>query len=187
MSERRSSAVRSQQRKGGDSSFARRASDRSLPLARNDRGATPVVGKALEVGIVVLYIALLTTVLYGGLVPEYRAAAGSDVGDRVLAEATQEIQGAVPESERARARTTIDVPDRIHDSDYQLRAVERPEGYRLALEHPHPEIGSEVPVFLPADVVAFEGAWTSTERGVVVVERTPEGRTIELRQPGERP
>lgn len=148
----------------------------------DERGASPVVGKALEAGIVVLYIALLLTVLYGGAVPEYRAAAGEEVGDRVLAEASQEIQTAVPEHETTTARVTVDLPEQLQGSNYQLRATERDGGYALVLDHPAPSVGGELPVLLPADIVRFEGSWDSTASAVVVVEQDTEGRVVELRR-----
>lgn len=154
---------------------------------RGRRGATPVVGKVLEAGIVVLYIGLLTTILYGGLVPDYRAAAGAEVGDRALAEATQEIQGSVPASRHAEARATVDLPDRIQGSNYQVRAVEQSGDPALVLDHPDPEVGGTVPVLLPDDVTAFEGAWESTDPAVLVVEQTEDGRVVELRRGGEPP
>lgn len=154
-------------------------------VQRDHRGSTPVVGKALEAGIVVLYIGLLTTVLYGGLVPDYRAAAGEEVGDRVLAETAQELQGAVPQSPYATAEATVSIPDTIRGSTYRLRAVERSDGYRLSLEHPHPEIDGEVPVLVPADIVAIDGTWESTDPAVITVEQTDNGRVVELSQGSE--
>lgn len=148
----------------------------------DDRGSSPVVGKALEAGIVVLYIALLLTVLYGGVVPEYRTAAGQEVGDRVLAEASQEIQGSIPADTTATAQTTVALPDQIHGSNYQIRADERDETAVLVLVHPDSGINGELPVVLPPDVIEFDGEWESTADAIVTVTQTDAGRIVELRR-----
>lgn len=155
-------------------------------LATDSRAASPVVGKALEAGIVVLYIGLLVTVLYGGVVPDYRAAAGEEVGDRVLAEASQELQTAVPADETTTARTVVDLPSQIQGSGYRLRATEQDGQFALVLEHPKQSVGGRIPVLLPADVTEFEGTWASTDTTVVVVEQRSDGRAVELRggEPG---
>lgn len=144
-----------------------------------ERGATPVVGKALEAAIVVLFIGLLTTVLYGGVVPEYRSAAGAEVGDRVLATASQEIQGAVPESPVATARAPVQLPKQIRGDAYRIRTTGT-DPPRLVLEHPHPSVDGSIPLVLPDDVVTVDGSWTSTEASVVEVRQTEDGRVVEL-------
>lgn len=150
-------------------------------LSSDPRAASPVVGKALEAGIVVLYIGLLLTVLYGGLVPDYRAAAGEEVSDRVLAEASQELQTAVPASETATARTDVDLPSQIQGSDYRLRATAQDGQFALVLEHPRQSVNGRIPVLLPEDVTEFEGRWASTDTTVVVVEQREDGRAVKLR------
>lgn len=52
-----------------------------------DRAVSPVVGKALEAALVVLFIGLVTTSLYGSVLPSYRTTAGDGVGERTLASA----------------------------------------------------------------------------------------------------
>ena len=75
--------------------------DRALsPLpGGNDRALSPVVGKTLELGVMVLLVALLTATLYGGVVPEYRSTAAGELGDRTLARAAGDVERAVPPNE----------------------------------------------------------------------------------------
>ena len=40
---------------------------------RGERATSTVVGKALEAGLVVLFVGLLTAVLFGNVVPTHRA------------------------------------------------------------------------------------------------------------------
>lgn len=63
---------------------------------KTDRGLTPVVSKTLAIGIVLLYVALVSTTLYGGVVPATEADAASTLGDRVLATGAIALEDAVP-------------------------------------------------------------------------------------------
>ena len=107
-----------------------------------DRAVTPSVGKALEGGIVVLFVGLLTTMLLGGLVPDYRAATGAELGDRVLATASQEVERAVPPTARAvDARRSVDLPSSIAGEGYKIRT----DGRWLVLDHPDPASARSAP------------------------------------------
>lgn len=143
----------------------------------SDRGraASPVVGKALEAAVVVLYLVLLSTVLYGGVVPEYRAAAGTELGDRVLAESVVEIHAAVPQP-GARSETDVALPETIRGEPYRIKATDD----RLVLAHPHPEIGGERPITVPADVDRVHGEWNSTDRSLIVVTDDGDERVVRL-------
>lgn len=142
----------------------------------DNRAATPAVGKALEAGLVVLYIGLLTTALYGGAVPEYRSAAGDAVGDRALATAAERVQQSVPPPARTvQVRTRVDLPDTLRGAAYRVRA----DGRALVLDHPHPRVGGRAPLALPDRVARVEGEWTSTDRTVVrVAEADAPGAVI---------
>ena len=145
-----------------------------------DRAVTPVVGKALEATIVVLYIAMLTTTLYGGAVPEYQTAAAEEVGDRTLSKASHGVQQAVPTSGAVReAQVRVSLPDRIRGEPYRIRT----DGESLVLDHPHPEVGGRSRLSLPDTVVAVSGTWRGGAATVVVVERVEDG--IEVRLEGE--
>lgn len=148
---------------------------RSIASGRQ-RAVSAVVGKTLEAGIMVLYVSLLVSALYGGVVPEYRGAAGDELGDRVLAEAALEVQTAVSEDARTEADVRHDLPTSIRGTTYRIVA----ENETLRLVHSDAAVGGELPVALPDDVVRIEGTWYSHERSLVRVERTPAGRVVRL-------
>jgi hypothetical protein len=142
-----------------------------------DRALAPVVGKALEAGIVVLYVGLLVAALYGNAVPGYRTAAGEEVGERVLATAAERVQQAVPPAARAvDARYRVDLPRTIRGRGYRIRAA----GRALVLDHPHPAIGDEAALALPPRVVRVEGTWSSREPAVVRVTDAAGGLVVRL-------
>jgi len=148
-------------------------------IGRGTRAVTPAVGKTLEIGIVVLFVGLVTTALLGGVVPDYRTAAGAEVGDRVLATAAQEVERAVPPSARdLSVRRTVDLPSTIAGSGYAIRV----DGRALVLDHPDPAIGGRIDLSLPRRVDRVTGR---TEGGAetVVAVRSGGGRiVIELRE-----
>lgn len=158
--------------------IGRRSSRTAARSGRWDRqrGVSAVVGKTLEAGIVVLYVSLLVSTLYGGVVPEYRGAAGEELGDRVLAEAALEVQIAVSEDPRTEASVRHDLPTTIRETTYRIVA----ENESLRLVHSDAAVGAELPLALPADVVRIEGTWYSHEQAVVTVERTADGRIVRL-------
>ncbi|MFD1644398.1 DUF7266 family protein [Haloarchaeobius litoreus] len=149
-------------------------SDRSDGL----RGVSPVVGKTLEIGVVVLYIGLLSTTLYGGVVPDFRSAAGDEVADRTLAGATQEVEDAVPPGTATAVdvHRRVELPRTIRGEPYHVRVV----GRTLVLDHPDPNIGVETTLAFPTTVVRVEGSWSSTAEAFVVVERTDAGLVVRL-------
>lgn len=146
-------------------------------LPRDDRGLTPAVGKALEVGIVVLFVGVLTTALYGGAVPNYRDAVGDEVGDRAVVAAAERIESAVPPSAR-RVRTVhrVDLPASIHDDSYRIAAANR----SLVLEHPSPAVDARARLVLPDRVGAVGGEWRSGDDAVVLVTGDGDGLSVRL-------
>jgi hypothetical protein len=159
----------------------RRRSNRRVagppPLAGDERGVTPSVGKALEAGIVVLFVALVSTILLGGLVPDYRAATGAQLGDRVLATASQEVERAVPPAARAvDARRTVDLPSAIAGEGYEVTV----DGRWLVLDHPDAAVSGRVRLVLPASVDRVEGGWESGAKTVVAVRGDESGLVVEL-------
>ncbi len=123
----------------------------------DDRGLTPVVSETLVIGLVLLYIGLLTVVLYGSVIPEYQTTTGAEIGDRVLATATDRVEQDATESYRLDVRSSVELPSTINDRAYSLRAENR----TLVLEHPHPEIGGRARPALPESVRAINGNWRS--------------------------
>lgn len=151
-------------------------SDRSAgdvnDFADDRRALSPVVGKILEIGLVVLYLGVVTTALYGGVVPEYRAATGHELGERVLAHAAIQVEQAVPPTARTvEVRVRVSLPRTIAGAGYRIRA----DGRTLVLDHPGVEVGGRVRLALPERVVRVTGEWNSRDPAVVRVEHTPEG------------
>jgi len=131
----------------------------------SDRALTPVVGKGLEALLVLLYVASLVTVLHGGVLPEYRAAAAAEVSDRTLVTAADRIEAAVPPpSTYVDVTRTVDLPDTIDRATYRIRAA---NGV-LVLDHPDDALSGRVPLALP-ERVAISGTWESDESTVVRV------------------
>lgn len=150
----------------------------SRPGRSDGRGVSPVVGKALEVSVVVLYIGLVSTTLYGGVVPEYRSAAGGEVADRTLAGATQEVEDAVPPGTATAVdvRRQVDLPRTIRGEPYHVRT----DGRTLVLDHPDPNVRTATTLVLPTGVVRVTGSWSSTAEAFVAVERTDAGLVVRL-------
>jgi hypothetical protein len=139
------------------------------PAGRRERAVAPVVGKALEAGLVVLFIVLVTTALSGEVVPGYERLAGQRVADRALASATERVQQTVPPPTReASARTRVDLPRTVAGAGYRVRT----DGRALVLDHPDPAIRGRARLALPPHVDRVEGGWNSREPAVVRVERT---------------
>jgi len=138
------------------------------------RGVTPAVGKALEAGIVVLFVATATTALYGGVVPDAKNAAGDEVGERALEHAAAEVEASVPVSGRtASVERRVSLPGSIRDYGYEIRAADG----SLVLDHDHPSVGGSTPLVLPDRVRNVTGAWDGGG-GVVRVESHPDGGLV---------
>lgn len=142
-----------------------------------DRAVSPVVGKALEATLVVLYLGVVTASLYGGAVPEYRTAAGQEVAERTASNAAMEIQGAVPPvSVAGETRVGVDLPATIAGEAYRLSV----EDGRLRLDHPNPAVSTSVPLVLSPRVVDVSGTWESGGTTHVRVTSTDEGLVVRL-------
>lgn len=147
-----------------------------LSSGRCDRGATPVVGKALEIAVVVLLTALLATALFGGVVPTYRNAAGAELADRTLARSVATVERAAPPDSGAYvayAHTErVDLPDRIGGSRYAVVA----DGDRIRLDHPRAGVGGSIRPALP-NRTSVEGSWRSDQPARVSVA-LDDGETV---------
>ncbi|WP_143040783.1 DUF7266 family protein [Halopenitus malekzadehii] len=148
----------------------------------HSRAVAPVAGKLLEVGVVVLFVATLSTALYGGVVPEYRSAVAEEVGDRTLTAADHAVTSAVPPAPRtptvrsATTRTTVDLPETIRGESYRVRFA---DGV-LTLEHPHSAVDGRRRLAFPTQPSGTPSTWRSDARTIVVVQRDEEGLTVEL-------
>lgn len=142
-----------------------------------DRAAAPVVGKALEAAVLVVVIAVVTTALFGGVLPGYRTAAGAEVADRTLAGAADRIDRAVPDDDPwvVDRERRVALPDTIRGREYGVRAA----GRVLVLDHPTPGIGGRERLVLPAGVRA-SGAWSSDAVAVVRVRGDRDGLRVRL-------
>lgn len=143
----------------------------------DNRALSTVVEKLLSLSIVLLYITLLTTVLYGGTVPAYRGAVGAELGERTLAESTARIEQTVPPAGRSvTASRRVSLPATIDGATYEIRA----EGGRVVLDHPDPDIGGQARPVLPTRVETLTGAWQSGGEMIIRVSGTRGELTIRL-------
>ena len=146
-------------------------------LRRDDRAVTPVVAKSLAAGITLLYVAGMTGLLLGSVVPTYEETAGEELGDRVLATAAGGIEGTPPAvAGDATARRAIEVPSTIDGASYRLVL----SGRTLALEHPADGIGGETQLSLPASVTAEESTWHGGGSLVVTVSGPADDRRLSI-------
>lgn len=135
------------------------------------------VGKVLEAGLVVLYIGLVTTALFGGVVPDYRATAGDAVADRTLATAVERIQQAIPpDGSAVRVDHRISLPGSIAGAAYRIDAREG----ALHLTHPNPAVGGRMHLALPPTVTTVSGGWESGGDARIVVRSVPSGLAVRL-------
>ncbi|NHN57682.1 MULTISPECIES: hypothetical protein [Halorussus] len=160
-----------------------RSRNRGRAAFADERAVSPVVGKALEASIVVLYVAFLSATLYGGVVPEYRTAAGAEVGERVLAQSAARVQQAVPPDARAvESRTAVSLPRTIRGRAYAVRVVNR----TLVLDHPRDGVGGRVALALPEIVDSVRGNWSSRDPAFVVVRSHGDDLAVRLESSGRR-
>ncbi|GAA0652782.1 DUF7266 family protein [Salarchaeum japonicum] len=140
----------------------------------DDRGVAPVVGKALEAGIVLLYVGAVAAAMYGSVVPDYRTTAGDAVAERALAAAAEDVEAAIPaEVREATVRADVTLPATIRGRPYTVAVENR----TLVLAHPDPEVGARVRLALPASVTAVSGSWSSGTPAAVLVVRE-HGETV---------
>jgi hypothetical protein len=132
----------------------------------------------MEAAIVVLYVSALSATMYGGLVPEYRTAAGAEVGERVVAESAQRVQQAVPTDARAvKVRYSVSLPDTIRGQAYSVGVENRTP----VLDHPVEGVGGRARLALPETVISVEGEWSSREPAFVAVRTSADGDGLAVR------
>ncbi len=137
----------------------------------------------LTVGLVTLYVLGTALLIYGGVIPEYRTAAGVELSDRVLVETAGTLQTSTtalnPETSHGTVMREVTLPSTINGATYRIRAVDS----QLVLEHPQPAISSTQPLVLPTYVETISGSWNSTDPTVIQIHQVAEtGRVrIELR------
>lgn len=150
-------------------------------FGRDDRGVTPVVEKSLAAGIALLYVAGMTGLLLGGVVPAYEKQAGDELADRVLATAAGGIEGTPPAVRGdATVRRELELPATVEGSGYRLVL----SGRTLVLDHPADGIGGETRLSLPAGATVEDGAWEGGGPLVVTVTGPVDDRTLAIGEGG---
>ena len=148
----------------------------------DSRAVSTVVEKTLAIGLVTLFVSLVTVTMYGGVVPDFRAAAGDELAERTTAAAAERVQqGVPPDATEVDARTRVDLPDTIRGATYRIRTVNR----TLVLDHPDPDVGARARLALPSSVTRVEGRWRSGGRTSVRVWSTGSGLVVRLETEGE--
>lgn len=142
----------------------------------DERGTAPVVGKALEIGLLLVYIGLVAGGLYGGVVPDTRTTADQAIADRLIAASVDDIRAAIPRSGTGEIRVSVTLPATIGGQQYTV--VPR-DGY-LILHHPDPSIDAQASLLLPTRVTAVTGEWESAASNILRVNATREGVTVRL-------
>jgi hypothetical protein len=156
-------------------------------LAADDRALSSVVGKTLELGLLALFVGLLASTFYGGVLPEYRTSAAGAVADRTTAAVATDVEGAIPATDGGDAppgggvvdvavERELDVPRTIRGDTYRVRL----DDGVLVLDHPDASLSRELPLALPDSVDRVEGEARSGETVVVVVESTSTGLVVRL-------
>lgn len=148
------------------------------PTATGERATSPVVGKTLEAGIIVLFVGLLTTTLFGSVVPTYRTAAGQELAERTVVGAADRVEASVPPPAReVSVSRRVDLPRTIAGAAYRIRVEE----WRLVLEHPDPDVGASTRLALPDRVATVEGEWESGGEPRIAVRTDDPGLVVVLR------
>ena len=145
----------------------------------DNRAVSPVVGKLLASGLAVLYIASITGVLVGGIVPDYRTATGDELGERVLATAGGHLEDARPATDgHVDVRVSTSLPATIRDQQYHLRLANG----TLLLDHPDDTLDARTRLELPPNVTATTSTWHSGDSFVVEVTGPRSNRTVAIRE-----
>jgi hypothetical protein len=142
----------------------------------DERAVAPVVGKSLEIAVLVVFLGLVSAALFGSVVPEYRTAAGTEVGDRVLVAAAGQIEVAArAPADVVERRVVVSIPRTVRGAGYVVRAETQNETPTLVLDHPNPAIGGETALAVPPRVSTVTGEFRSSTSPAVVVSRRADG------------
>lgn len=143
----------------------------------DSRAVAPVVGKVLAAGLAVLYISATTSLVLGGIAPEYRDATGNELGERVLATAAGTVERAMPETDAAvEASATAELPATIRNAGYAVKVVNG----TLTLDHPRDRLDCRARIQIPSNVSVTDGRWDSGAKLVIRVSGPPTNRTLRL-------
>lgn len=141
----------------------------------DDRAAAPVVGKALEIAVLVVFVGVVSAALFGSVVPTYRTAAGDEVADRALAAVAGQVDTAAVTTDSVdERRVTVSMPRTIRGAAYVIRVTNESGAPALVLDHPHAGVGGSITLSTPAEA-AVTGQLRSTAEPTVVVSRHEDG------------
>jgi len=143
----------------------------------DNRGVTPVVGKVVAAGLAVLYVAGATSLLLGGVVPDYRTATGAELSDRVLATAAGAVERSLPGTNASvDIRLETDLPATIRSSGYAITL----DNGTLRLEHPDSALDTGARLDLPARIRTEKSSWRGGGPLVVRVQGAGANRTVSI-------
>jgi len=146
---------------------------------RDDRALSSVVEKTLAAGIALLYIAGMTGLLLGGIVPGYQATASAELGERTLATAAGELEQTIPQVDgNVESTTTVSLPTQIDDGSYRLVLANG----TLTLEQAESSLQQERVLALPAGVATKQSTWTSGSDLLIRVEGPADNRTVTIEE-----
>jgi len=147
----------------------------------DNRGVSTVVEKTLAIGLVTLFVSLVSVTVYGGVVPDARTTAGAELRDRTLAKASERVQQAVPpNATTVDVRTRVTLPVSVRGANYEIRT----DGESLVFDHPSDALDKRVRLALPTHVLRVEGRWQSGARTYVRVTSEPGGVVVRLETGG---
>lgn len=143
----------------------------------DDRATSSVVGKLLGVGLVLLYLSGVTTVLFGGVIPDAQRASGQEVAERTVADVAARLERAIePVQGHVQGRVAFEPPTTIDGSGYRLRLRDG----EIALVHPNDAFSTVAPLDVPSAVTVVDSTVDSGASGALVVRGEADNRTIAL-------
>lgn len=151
---------------------------RRRPTEREGRRATSaVIGKVLAAGITLLFVGGMSATLYGGVVPDYQTAASDELGERVLATATTNVEATPPTiTGTVERHRTVDLPATIDNDGYRLVL----HNETLELVHPDEGITTETRLAVSDNVTIEESTYHSGADLVISVEGPTDDRRLTI-------
>ncbi len=144
----------------------------------DNRGVSPGVEKLLVAGIMLSFVGMTATVLIAGPVPEYKAAAGDELSERVVSRVGNALEKSLPGvGGTVRVQTSLSIPATLADRAYRINLNES----ELSLNHPSPGIGARTAIGLPAGYSIGPGSVQSGPEVRILISGTAGNRTVGLR------
>lgn len=150
-----------------------------MRLRDDERGVSAVVAKTFAVGLAMLYVAGMTTLLLGSIVPGYETRAGQELSERVVATAGETIEQSVPQATgTVNATTAVELPPTIEGEEYRIHLTAE----TLWLDHPSPAINETVQLAVPPGTTVEPATWQSRSEFEIRVTGPHDSRTLQLEQ-----